>query len=220
MFTKKEKDLLSSIILGDGNIYKSKDYNSYTISCGHGANQKDYVEYKLLLLKQFLPKYFKNVFIEEKEILYNNKKFLQYRFRKSSKDFEELYEEYSDIKMFLSNIKSDRSVSIWFMDDGCVIKSWRRLNNGEKSYSRPSLKLCTHCFSLEENEIICEWFYKKYKIKPHILTEKKKGKTYYFIKFNVDETYEVYRKILKQYIDCCESMRIKFQWLTSYYCNV
>ena len=101
MFTKKEKDLLSSIILGDGNIYKSKDYNSYTISCGHGANRKDYVEYKLLLLKEFLPKYFKNVFIEEKEILYNNKKFLQYRFRKSSKDFEELYEEYSDILIAL-----------------------------------------------------------------------------------------------------------------------
>lgn len=220
MFTKKEKDLLYSIILGDGNICKSKDCNSYTISCGHGANQKDYAEYKLLLLKEFLPRYFNNVSIRETYILYNNKKFLQYRFSKSSKDFKELYEEYSNIGIFLRNIKSDRSVSIWFMDDGCVIKSWMRLKNGNKSYSRPSLKLCTHCFSLEENEIICKWFYKKYRIKPHVLKEKKKEKTYYFIKFNADETYEVYRKILKQYVNCCESMKVKFQWLTNYYCNV
>jgi hypothetical protein len=215
MFTQKQKDLICGIILGDGSIGCWN--NAITIYCGHGEKQKDYVEYKLNLLKQELPNYFAKVNIRSKIISFNNKKFLQYYFCKSSKDFLFFYKEYDNLALFVKNIKSDRSVALWFMDDGCVIKSWRRLKNGEKSYSRPSMKLCTHCFSQEDNLMLCDWFYKKYQIKPHILSEKKNNKTYYFLKFNVDETYLLYKKILKNYIECCSSMKKKFEWLINYY---
>lgn len=215
MFTKREKDLISGIILGDGSI--SSWNNSATIYCGHGAKQKDYINYKLDLLKKELPGYFSNIDIHTKVIRLNDKEFLQYYFSKTSKDFLVFYEQYKELHTFIKNIKSDRSVALWFMDDGCVIKSWRKLKTGEKSYSKPSIKLCTHCYSKEDNEMLCEWFNKRYKIKPHVLTECKKGKTYYFLKFNTAETYALYRKVLRNYIKCCQSMRAKFQWLIEYY---
>ena len=215
MLSKKEKDLICGIILGDGSIGVWN--NSATIYCGHGSKQKDYVDYKLSLLKKELPQYFSNVKICTKIVNFNNKQFLQYYFSKTSKDFLFLHEEYCNLKSFMKNIKSDRSVSLWFMDDGCVIKSWRRLKNGDKSYSRPSIKLCTYCFSEEENLMLCNWFERKYQIKPHVLTERKRDKVYYFLKFNADETYSLYKKVLKNYIECCQSMRDKFQWLIDYY---
>ena len=45
MFTKKENDLLYSIVLGDGCI--SKLNNVYSIYVGHGEKQKDYCEWKM-----------------------------------------------------------------------------------------------------------------------------------------------------------------------------
>ena len=48
MFSNYENDLLTSLIIGDGNLFKTA--TSVQISIGHGAAQKDYLEWKLQLL--------------------------------------------------------------------------------------------------------------------------------------------------------------------------
>jgi len=215
MYTQKEKDLLIGLIIGDGCLHKNKK-GYFSLSIRHGGIQKDYLEHKTALLNSF--KIFNNTLkVKERETKLNDKVFMQYEIQKTDKKLEEIYRiMQSGIKETLKNIKSDRSVALWFMDDGCVLKNPRKLSNGTYHLCRPSIKLCTHCFSYEENVIIAEWFYKKYLIKPSVCTEKKKDKTYYFLKFGVDITEKVY-KIIKPYIVCCNSMEQKFSRLTEYY---
>lgn len=218
----KELDLLIGIIIGDG--YIGKTPWSYNLQVGHGASQKDYCEWKMNLINQMgifntpLHLYSKIV----------DKKYLQYGFTKSSKILEELYLLFREngsksIKNVLKYIKSNRSVAIWFMDDGGMEPSRNKHKDGTIKYNRPNMKLCTHSFSYEENELIQQFFKRKYQIDCSIRKEVKRNKPgmpeYYFLRFNADNTEKVYKKILKEYIHCCKSMENKFKYLLMAYEN-
>ena len=52
MLKEKEKDLLMSVILGDGSVYYNKNSNNYSIYIGHGEKQKDYLEWKTNIINE------------------------------------------------------------------------------------------------------------------------------------------------------------------------
>lgn len=222
MLKEKDIDLLFSVVIGDGHVCKVSE-NSYRIEIGHGEKQLDYLEWKMNLLN--------NSSIGNNSIKIHsqitsvhkltNKRYLLYRIRKSSKDFKCVYDAYNDrsydrIKKYLSNLKSDRSTAIWFMDDGSVIKRKRKHVDGSIYYNKPTLKLCTHSFSKKENEDILKWFKSRYLIDGRITHEHKGDKIYYYIYFNSNESYKLFR-IMKPYIDQIESMKEKFSFFYEYY---
>lgn len=216
---KKNKDLLLGIILGDGSIYKVN--NSYEIYIGHGKSQKDYLEWKVKLLNN------SNVFekplqIKSKLIFLEqyDKQYLQYYAKKINKSLEEIYDIYFSenkrLKQILHNIHSDRSVAIWFMDDGSVFKKKKKHKDGSIYYLKPTLKLCTHCFSKDENLDIIDWFKKRYLIDAKLVSETKHNKKYYYVRFNSKESLKLF-SLMKQYIDLIPSMKEKFSFFYEYY---
>ena len=224
MLKNSEKDLLVSLIIGDGCIKKDKNFNSYYIYIGHGENQKDYCEWKLDLLNN--SHIFDNEIKIKSKLCGKDKKYLQYYFKKTNFCLKYIYDliifdKKKNIKNVLKMLKSNRSIAIWFMDDGGVEPSRSKRVDGSIYYGRPSIKLCTHCFSEKENYEILKWFKIKYNIECQVKSETKRNREgqpkYYYLKFNADNTEKLYKNILKDYINCCDSMKHKFRYILNYY---
>lgn len=75
------------------------------------------------------------------------------------------------------------SLSVWFMDDG--------------SRSRHTGSLCTHCFSLEENQLILEWFKEKYGIECSLQLDKRCNK--YYIRF-LTEGFRIFVSLISSWV--------------------
>ena len=75
------------------------------------------------------------------------------------------------------------SLSVWFMDDG--------------SRTRHAGSLCTHCFSLEENQLILEWFKEKYGIECSLQLDKRCNK--YYIRF-LTEGFRVFVSLISPWV--------------------
>ena len=149
----------------------------------------------------------------------NNKSYLQYYFTKSSSSFKNIYDNYhaeDRIERILSNLHSDRSLAIWFMDDGSVVKVKRFHKDGSEYFLRPTFHLCTHCFTEDENKKIAEWFNRRYLIDAKLTHETKRGVKYTYLRFNALESEKIYR-LIRNYVNQIESMRNKFNFIEQYY---
>lgn len=224
MTREKKIETLISLVLGDGCILNRNDI--FYISINHGEKQKDYLEWKARLVDE--TKLFVSSTKIKSKITYlkeTNKNYLQYYFCKTSKELKNLnlYNIlYQDKKKSIHNalkyIKSDKSLAIWFMDDGSVFKRKKKHKSGDIYFLKPALKLCTHSFTYEENLEIIDWFKRKYLIDAKLVSETKRYKKYYYLRFNSEESYKIYR-IIKKYIIQIESMRNKFIFFEEYYYN-
>lgn len=215
MLNNAQKDLLTSIIIGDGYMAKDKKYESYYIAFGHGAKQKDYCEWKINLINN--AKIFNSELVMHTKIVHlQEKNFLQYNTKKCGYCLKFLYDQFiidgkKNVKAMLPMMKTKQAVSIWFMDDGSIEEGRWKDKNGNKHITRPSIKLCTHSFSYEENVLIQKWFKNKFGLVCSIKQEHKKNKTYYYLRFGTDESEKLYKEILLPYVKCCESMQYKFR---------
>ena len=222
MLNKEQKDLLYSLALGDGCIYKDTIRNRYQLSIGHGPKQKDYCAWKLCLLNN-LNLFKKDVLLHRQEIndKRNGKTYIQYHFKKTSPLFKELWDDYhSDdrVQKILRNIHSDRSLAIWFMDDGATEKhkSKKKSIDGEQLYIRPAFHLCTHCFTEEENKQMADWFKRRYLVEPKIAHDNRRDIRYSFLRFSAIDTEKIY-KIIRPYVLQIESMKEKFKFIEDFY---
>jgi hypothetical protein len=223
MLKNKEKELIISMIIGDGNVSKIGE-KRYRLFIGHGENQKDYCEWKMNLLNN--SGIFDNHILLHTKLAGKDKSYLQYFFSKENimiKYFYDLFiiERKKTIKNVLKYMKTPISTAIWFMDDGGVEPSRKKQTDGSVKYYRPNLKLCTHSFSYDDNVLIQKWFKNKYNIECSIREEKKKRNDnvyiYYFLRFNADNTEKLYKEVLKDYVCCCKSMKNKFKYLIRAY---
>lgn len=94
--------------------------------------------------------------------------------------------------------------ALWFMDDG-----YRNRNN--------IYGLSTHGFSLEENKLIREHFFKKFKIKTTILMQRnnKLNKKYYHLHFAKD-TNPIFEKLVAPFIIPCMKYKMNPEALLKY----
>lgn len=219
MLKNKDKDLLASLIIGDGCVFKG---TSYYLFVGHGAKQKDYCQWKLDLLNS------SGIFDGDIEMHTKpngkDNKFIMYYFRKGNPCLKYIYDSVikegrKNVFSFLQMMKTKQSLAIWFMDDGSVEYSQKKHKNGDIKYCRPNLKLCTNSFSLEEHYAIQKWFKDKYKVDCRIKTEKARNKDglhrtdTYYLRFCADDAEKLYKDVLCDYIHCCPSMEYKFRYM-------
>ena len=153
-FTEIQKQIIYGTILGDA--YLSHAHSNTYLKIDHGIKQKDYVEYKYSLLKNFVQKSgitIKKRFDSRTEKFYTAVKFKTIH----SKIFTDIYPLFYDsnhIKYLNPKIIEEldaRGLTIWYMDDGF-------------KYNQNGLVICTESFLKEDIEKIKPIFKKKWDI--------------------------------------------------------
>lgn len=220
MLNIKQKDLLTSLIVGDGCMCLSGA--TYYLSVGHSDKQKDYCQWKLNLLNE--SGIFKDKTIKmHTKLNGKDKKFILYLFKVGSFKLKFMYDKIivnkrKSIDEILKMLTTKQGLAIWFMDDGGVEYSKRKMKDGTIKYYRPNMKLCTNCFTYEENLKIKDWFKRKYGVNCNIKLEKAREKNgiimndTYYLRFNVDDVEKLYNDVLVNYVHCCPSMEHKFRY--------
>lgn len=217
MLNNTQKDLLVSLVIGDGGIYKQGHFDSYKITVGHGEAQKDYCKWKMALLNES-GIFDSEITLHTRNVRHpNGKEYIQYRFVKCGFCLKYIFELFivdgkKSVQNILPLLKTKQAVAIWFMDDGGVEQGRWKDKDGNLHLTRPNLKLCTNSFPYDEQLLIQKWFKQRWNINCTIREERKTNTTY-FLRFPADDAEKLYKEILKPYVRCCDSMKHKFRYL-------
>ena len=194
------------MIYGDGWMIKKK--NTDFTFC-HSLKQKEYALWKLELLKRYCS-------VRKYAISYKKHIPAQICIRvsvhhKLNSAYRRTYE--NDKKVIkLDGLKkiSDLSLAIWFMDDGTFIKRFKtRTGKLKENPYISQIRLCTHSFSLEENQLIQKFLKNKFNLEFRIYTTKGKERLLYYLAYVGKENVNKFIGIVKPYIELCPSMLYK-----------
>lgn len=183
-FTPEQYQIFLGGLYGDSSLSGSKDGVNIYFAFAHSLKQENYALWKYDKLKNlcFRPYYehqydhrtnktYDRIYIRS----YQNNLFTPYLY-KLYKTIDEKKIKYIDEQTLYT--LDDLGLAIWFMDDGY----WNHCG-----YS-----LATNCFSLEDLEIVKQWFWDKYRISPTIHSE---HTTYIGAKDR-----DIFKEIIKSYI--------------------
>jgi len=186
----KQRRLIIGSLLGDGTMRLGKGAKNVGFKVEHGLAQKEYVEWKYRILKQF-------VFTEPK-ISYRYDENGQ-RYKKSwwfrtirHPSLTEIYRKFykgndyrNGRKIIPVGIRKEFTplvLAVWIMDDG--------------SFSRHKIDISTYSFSLSELNILQECFRDSFDIKANYYRDRDKG---YRMYFNQEATKKLI-KVIRPYI--------------------
>lgn len=177
--SQEEISIILGGLLGDSCFKK----NQNTINFRHSIKQKEYIYWKYNKLKNISGKITESIDCNGFEyitfnILTNKDKNMEH-FYNIIKALIYRRKEKGITRKYL-NLLTPLSLAIWWMDDGCL-----SIHKGNR-YG----KLCTHCFTYEENLIIQKYLQTVWDIRVDIKLEKNK---YYFCRINVNNL----KKIIK-----------------------
>jgi len=193
----KQRQLIIGSLLGDGTMRLGKGARNVSFKIEQGLAQKEYVEWKYQILKQFV---FTKPQISYRYTKHGTKYAKSWWFRTIRHPlFTDIYKKFykgngykNGRKIIPKDIKADFTpfvVAIWIMDDG--------------SYSRKRIDISTYSFSLSEIHILQDCFKKVFNIQARYYSDRDKG---YRMYFNQNETKKLI-KIIRPYI--IPSMRYK-----------
>lgn len=187
-----QKEVLYGSILGDDCLYKFDTANYSRLMVCHSTSNKDYIQLKYNIWENFV---------------YGKEKGIKTRIRDKGTrmvfetgghpEFEKVRKEVyigtvkSISLLFLKNL-TPISLAFWFMDDGSRCK-----NRG--------LAIHTNCFSLDEVQLICDWFWNTEKI---ICKPQKRAEKQYVVFFS-NKTSEKFALTILPYVH--PSMRYKLK---------
>lgn len=148
--TSLQEEILRGTILGDDCLYLYKTCKYPTLMIYHAISLEDYINLKYNIWKDFTP------FHNPHRIKRDNGWRLYFN-SGANKCFFDMYKDvyvkngFRRITEKYLNTLTDISLAFWFMDDGSRCK-----NRG--------LALHTNNFTLQEVQIICDWFRDKHQI--------------------------------------------------------
>lgn len=189
--TKKERDLIIAMAIGDGYIGKS---GSMTVF--HSEKQKDYVEYKFKLVR--------GLCTTKQPISRESNGTTQYGFRIKTTKFTKTLRKvlYPNGKKIISrkilNRLDPQGLAIWWMDDG----SCSNITYEPTNKPRTSISTLSTCVSRDENQVIINYFLEKYGVK----FGQRKMKNHYALVCRMKEGRKL-KNIIGSYI--IESMKYK-----------
>jgi len=189
LITQKEHDLIIGSLLGDASIRQRERNSCFRVA--HSIKQRDYINWKLSLLKDFEISEFneRKKIIKEREVIMIS---LTTKTHSVFNYYRNLF--YKDGKKVvvqdILNQLNPRSLAIWICDDG--------------SYNKQGyIILCTNSYTLEEHELIKQFFEKRFGLSPTIGF--RDGK-YYYLRFKQKDSQKLI-EIIKPFI--LESMLYK-----------
>jgi hypothetical protein len=172
--TEEEEQVIRASLLGDGGLYTSNEKTAYFME-GHGIEQEPYLKWKQAFLTRINPVI--------RRCLSKKTGKLECALRTGSFEcLEKIRKEY-----YLKEKRITRSIldkltplglAIWHLDDGYLNEHGR------------GIRLSTCCFTIEEHNIMIDFFQQKWKLRSKIewtaiskLTDKK----YPYLKFLTEE---------------------------------
>ncbi len=158
-FTEIQKQMIYGSLLGDGHLDKS--HSNCNLSFEHSLSQKEYVEYKSYILKNFVQE--KGVSIQDRFDERTQKTYTSVSFKSiQSKIFSEIYPLFYNPKKYVHKdilySLNPIGLAFWFMDDGY-------------KYNDYSLAICTESFTKEDTALIILYFKDKWEIECDVSTE-------------------------------------------------
>lgn len=109
--------------------------------------------------------------------------------------------------MYPAGVKTPRNImdyideialAYWYMDDGQISRnkySWYKGKRSLRVNSKPTARLHTEGFSLQDNKLICAWFKKTWNLEPTIYIEKRKDRTNHIISFKTADSEKLWSLI-------------------------
>lgn len=198
---KESRNLLIGLLLGDGTIS-----NNYVFKLSHSETQRDYLEWKINLLKKYgirtngIKEYISNSgYNIGKTVLYTQLAIIPF--------IKVLRKIFYKPKKILGNRKllnrlSAQEIAIWYMDDGCI--NIRKSNNKIHGFY---IKIAT-CLPKEELQIIIDYFKEVWNISFYKISE---GKNTYSLCCGTKEGIK-FINIIRPYVLQVPSMIHKIQY--------
>jgi len=183
LLNQKEHDLIIGSLLGDACVRKRELNSCFRFS--HSIKQKEYARWKSEILSEFGVSEFREVKRKIKESFIHAINF--------STHTHQIFNYYRNlfyisgrkkVTLEILNQLTPRSFAIWICDDGSY--------DNKQGY----IVLCTNSFSLEEHELMKEFFNKKFGLNPTIGF--RDGK-YYYLRFKQGDTKKLI-EIIKPFI--------------------
>lgn len=204
---KEHRSILYGMVLGDGNLYRTKnnygvDYCKLTI--GHSPRQREYLEHKINLLHSIFGGKKPKIYSYESrgytnlQTVKTNTYFKQMR-RKLYPDGNKTYTK--EVLDYLT----PHGIALWYLDDGSGTVYGK---NGK--ISGCMTRIATYC-SLEEVEILKTWFKKNYDLNCVFDLDKRNRK--YSIRFNTSDSHK-FIDMISKYVPNC--MRYKIEHVEKY----
>ena len=193
MTTKRAKSILLAMSIGDGSVRKDRP----ELQIKHCLKQKDYCEQKAKLLRECLER---NINTHQKSyggydcVLFS----ISHPYLKFVRAWLYKNKQKTLTPQILKRL-TDEGIAIWYMDDGSLyIKKRNGVPHGFE------LVISTCCSTIEEAQIICEFFYERYEVKMTI----KKMKGRFSIRCGTQNARKLI-SILEPY--CMSGMEYKFK---------
>lgn len=215
---KRKRGILYGCAIGEGGIYLDKSQSSKTarLIVGHGPKQLEYLEYKQKLLHSTLGGKKPSLYTYKSTNKKTGKTHTNHQLYKNHKYFRQMHRvlypegvfKYSE--QMLSYL-TDQSLALWFMDDGSGTIS---RNNKTKKPCGCMTRLSTYC-SLEEAELLRDWFKEKYNLEAKFDKDKRNNK--YSLRFNTRDSKE-FVSIVSPYV--FKTMKYKLQHVDKYFPRV
>ena len=200
-FNKESRNLLISMLLGDGTIS-----NNYVFKLSHGYKQKEYLEWKINLLNEYgiknngLKEYVSTKGYNTGDIVYYSQLSIIPFIKLLRRIIYKPKKNYSNRKIL--NRLNALGVAIWYMDDGHI--NIRKTNDKIHGFY---IKIAT-CLSKEDNQTIIDYFKEVWNISFY---QFKEGKDTYSLCCGTQEGIK-FIEIVKPYIESCPSMIYKIQY--------
>ncbi len=183
--TKKQKEILVGLILGDGHLETLNNGRTYRLKVEHSLKQREYLDWLYLNFKEWI-----NKTPEVKKRTSLGKIIETYGFTTYTSNILTLYakEFYQDGKKIIpkniDKIITPQSLAIWFMDDGSI-----------KSKVHKALVIHTHGYSKDDLLLITKVLDKKFGLKIGLQKQYDKWRLYIY-SHSVDN----FKKIISPYI--------------------
>ena len=198
---KESRNLLIGLLLGDGTIS-----NNYVFKLSHSETQRDYLEWKINLLKKYgirtngIKEYISNSgYNIGKTVLYTQLAIIPF-IKVLRKIFYKPKKVIGNRKLL--NRLSAQEIAIWYMDDGCI--NIRKSNNKVHGFY---IRIAT-CLPKEELQIIIDYFKEVWNISFYKISE---GKNTYSLCCGTKEGIK-FINIVRPYVLQVPSMIHKIQY--------
>lgn len=199
--TEEQKQIIIGSMLGD-----ATKMGQSAVKMKHGKEQKEYLYWKYRKLSNLVSdKAHHSSPYEDKR----GYKGLVYRFfTKANTDIEDIVSMFHDDgkKVVTSDVLDSLtplSLAVWYMDDGCT--GFNHRQRVKYPNTKPTLSLCTDCFTKDECEAICDCLKAKFGISAYI----KRRKDSMFRVVVHAESSERFLGIIRPYIEKVQCMHYK-----------
>ena len=203
-FNKESRNLLISMLLGDGTIS-----NNYVFKLSHGYKQKEYLEWKINLLNEHgiknngLKKYISTCGYNLGSIVYYSQMSVIPFMKVLRRVIYKPIKNYANRKIL--NRLTPLGLAIWYMDDGHI-----NIRKTDDKIHGFYIKIAT-CLYKEQNQIIIDYFKEIWNISFYQFKEGKPGKNTYSLCCGTQEGIK-FIELIKPYVESCPSMLYKIQY--------